>query len=165
MIRASLFTQDPHTKKRNANEKRFRIYGVVAITLALLALLWLLISIFSNGLPAFRQTFVAFPVTLDAASLDKSGNRDVAEMSKVSTIGYGKEIAKALMVHMTQQGIDVAGMDEKELVKMISEESSATLRDLVLADPALIGTTIEFTALASGRIDGYFKGRVTMQTA
>ena len=45
-ITDSLFNADARTKSRNAAEKRFRLYGLVAITLALLALLWLLISIF-----------------------------------------------------------------------------------------------------------------------
>ena len=41
----SLFAPDPRTAARNAAEARFRIYGLVAITLAILALIWLLISI------------------------------------------------------------------------------------------------------------------------
>ena len=48
---------------------------------------------------------------------------------------------------------------------MISEESSATLRDRVLADPGLVGQTIRVKVLAAGRIDGYYKGRVTMESA
>ena len=84
---SSLFVQDKHTTARNAAEKRFRAYGVVAITLALLALVWLLVSIFAQGLPAFRQTYLTFPVTLDAAVLDKAGHALPAEMAKVTTIG------------------------------------------------------------------------------
>ena len=63
--RESLLVQDPRTKARNATEKRFRAYGLTAIVVALLALVWLLISIFGNGLPAFKQTFITLPVTLD----------------------------------------------------------------------------------------------------
>ena len=51
MTRVSLFAQDARTKSRNAAEKRFRAYGLSAIVVALLALVWLLISIFGNGLP------------------------------------------------------------------------------------------------------------------
>ncbi len=163
--RASLFAQDPRTKQRNAAEKRFRAYGLSAIVLALLALVWLLISIFGNGLPAFRQTFLTFPVTLDAATLDKAGNRNPAELAKVTTVGYGKLLAKSLEAEVAAKAIDPGGMTPKELAKLISEESSATLRNLVLADPTIIGQTISFTALASGRVDGYYKGRVSMASA
>ena len=162
---ASLLTQDPRTKARHATERRFRTMGAVAIALALAALVWLLISILAQGLPAFRQTFLTFPVTLDAKVLDKSGHGDPAEMAKITTIGYGKVLAKSLEAEIVARAIDTGGMTAKELAAMISEESAATLRDQVLANPALLGQTIPFTALANGRIDGYFKGRVTMETA
>ena len=161
----SLLTQDPRTKARNTAEARFRAYGVVAITLALAALVWLLISIFSNGLPAFRQTFLTFPVTLDAATLDKAGHADATEMAKVSTVGYAKLLGQSLEAELAARGIAAGGLKSKDIAGMISEESAATLRNLVLANPRLLGQTIAFTALANGRIDGYFKGRVTMETA
>lgn len=163
-LRGSLFVKDPKTKARNAAEKRFRAYGLTAIVLAILALIWLLISIFSAGSPAFKQTFLTYPVTLDAAVIDKDGDRDPVKMDKVTTIAYGKLLAKSLEAEITAQGID-AGMKSKDIAKMISEESAATLRNMVLKDHDLIGQTIEFTTLASGRIDGYYKGRVTMESA
>ena len=164
-MKGSLLTQDPRTKARNAAERRFRSYGLGAIVVALLALLWLLISIFSAGLPSFRQTFLTFPVTLDEAVLDKSGTRDIAVMSKVTTVGYGKLLSQAIEAEITARAIDLGGASPKDVAKLVSEESASTLRRMVLADPALVGTTIEFTALATGRIDGYYKGRVTMESA
>jgi len=161
----SLLTQDPRTKARNAAERRFRGYGLTAIVVALLALVWLLISIFSAGLPAFRQTFLTFPVTLDEKVLDKSGTRDIAVMSKVTTVAYAKLLSQSIEAEITARGIDLGGASAKDVTKLVSEESAATLRRMVLADPALVGTTIEFTALATGRIDGYYKGRVTMESA
>ncbi len=161
----SLLTQDPRTKARNAAERRFRGCGLTAIVVALLALVWLLISIFSAGLPAFRQTFLTFPVTLDEKVLDKSGTRDIAVMSKVTTVAYAKLLSQSIEAEITARGIDLGGASAKDVTKLVSEESAATLRRMVLADPALVGTTIEFTALATGRIDGYYKGRVTMESA
>lgn len=161
----SLFTQDPRTKARNAAERRFRAYGLGAIIIALLALVWLLISIFSAGLPAFRQTFLTFPVTLDAALLDKEGTRDPAKISKVTTITYSKILGQSLEATIAAKGIDLGGAKPKQVAELISQESAATLRDRVLANPDLIGTTIDFNVLASGRIDGYYKGRVSMESA
>lgn len=161
----SLFTQDARTKARNSAERRFRSYGLAAIVVALLALVWLLISIFSQGLPAFRQTFITMPVMLDAEILDKSGTRDQAELQKVTTVGYAKVLSQALLAELAARGINTADVDDKQVADMISQESAATLRGMVLADPALIGTTITFKALASGRIDGYYKGRVSMESA
>ena len=160
-----LLVPDARTKARNAAEKRFRAYGLAAITLALAALVWLLVSIFGAGLPAFKQTFSTIPVPLDAAVLDKSGKLDLTEMKKVTTIGYGKLVAKAFAADVAARGIDIGTMKDKDLAEMISEQAGASLRDMVLADPSLVGQTIQFQALANGRIDGYFKGRVTMETA
>lgn len=161
----SLFAPDKRTMARNGAEARFRLYGLIAIITALLALVWLMFSILSAGLPAFRQTFIDIPVTLDAAVLDKAGHADPAEMASVTTIGYGKLIAKGLSDLIAAKGIDIGTMTDKDIAGMISEDASATLRNRVLADPKLLGTTVQFTALANGRIDGYFKGRVTMETA
>lgn len=165
MTRVSIYQEDPRTTARNAAEKRFRAYGFSAIVLALAALVWLLVSIFSAGLPAFKQTFLTFPVTLDQDKLDKKGNRDPAEMAKVTTIGYAKVLAASLEAEIIARNIDMAGVKAKDIAKLISEEAPATLRNQVLADPSLIGTTIQIKVLAAGRVDGYYKGRVTMASA
>jgi phosphate transport system permease protein len=165
MSARSLFAKDAKTAARNRAERRFRSYGLAAIVLALLALVWLLVSILTAGAPAFRQTFLTFPVTLDAQLLDKSGTGDPAALAKVTTTTYGKLIARALEAEIAARGIEAGEVKPKEFAKMLSEESSATLRNMVLADPALVGQTITFRALASGRIDGYYKGRVTMESA
>lgn len=163
--RASLFTPDARVRRRNAAEARFRAFGLVAVVTALLALVWLLAAILSAGLPAFRQTFVTFPVTLDAAVLDKKGSRDPADLAKVTTVGYAKVLGASLAAVVEAEGIDTAGLTPKQIAGLLSEQSPATLRDMVPSDPALVGRTIAFTALASGRIDGYYKGRVTMESA
>lgn len=162
---ASLLTPDGRVKRRNAAETRFRLYGLGAVLIALLALVWLLFSIISAGAPAFRQTFLTLPVTLDAEVLDKNGNRDAADLARVTTVGYGKVLEASLVAAVAAAGIDAGSLTPKDIGGLISGESAATLRRLVLAEPALIGQTVEFTALASGRIDGYYKGRVTMESA
>ncbi|SOC07765.1 phosphate ABC transporter membrane protein 2 (PhoT family) [Rhodobacter sp. JA431] len=163
--RPSLYTQDARTKARNAAEKRFRIYGITAVTLGVLALIVLLTSVLGSGLGSFRQTMMTLPVTLDAAVLDKKGNRNPDEMAKATTITYGKVLAQALEAVVAEKGLAPEGMKAKEIGALISKEAPAALRDMVLANPDLVGTTIEFNVLANGRIDGFFKGRVTMESA
>src|SRR5690606_10344144 len=84
---------------------------------------------------------------------------------KVTTVGYSKVLDASFVAAVEAAGIDTGGLTPKDIAGLLSEESAATLRGRVLADPALIGQTIEFTALAGGRIDGYYKGRVTMGSA
>jgi phosphate transport system permease protein len=163
--RGSLLAQDERTRRRNAAEKRFRLYGATAVSLGMIALVALLISIVSNGASAFQQTFVQLPVTLDAERLDKSGNRDPEEIAKVTTIGYAPLIQAAMEARMAELGIAIPDLGPKDAAGIVSQEAAAQLRDFVLANPDLIGQTVDFEFLASGRVDGYLKGRVTMETA
>ncbi|OYX43266.1 MAG: phosphate ABC transporter, permease protein PstA [Rhodobacterales bacterium 32-67-9] len=161
----SLLSADDRTRRRNAAERRFRLYGLIAVGIAIAALIVLLSSILVNGSSAFRQTFLHLDIHLDEKVLDKSGTRDVAVMSKVTTIGYGKLIDAALKTTIEDEGIAVAGLTAKDVTDMISKEAAAQVRTRVLADPDLVGQTVSFKVLANGRIDGYLKGRVTQESA
>lgn len=161
----SLLAADPRTRRRKAAEARFRLYGVAAIAIGLLALVFLLASVLGNGVNAFRQTYVQIPVMLDGVLLDKAGTRDPKAMAKVTTVGYGKLIQQALEAELAAKGIDTAALSAKQVIGLMSKEAPADLRRKVLADPALIGQTITFDAFATSRVDGYFKGRVTMDSA
>ena len=161
----SLLVQDARTRKRNAAEARFRRMGLVAVTIGILALVGLLSSIIANGASSFRQTFINLEVYLDPAKLDKAGDRDPAKMAKVTTFGYAPLLGRALAQTIEAQGISTEGVSKKEIEALISKEAPATLRNMVLANPALVGQTISLQVLAQGRVDGYFKGRVTMESA
>ncbi|WP_028725674.1 phosphate ABC transporter permease PstA [Paracoccus zeaxanthinifaciens] len=163
--KSSLLVADARTRKRNAAEKRFRSYGAAAIGVALVALVVLLSSIIGGGAGAFRQTYLSIPVALDADVLDPKGNRDPAEMSKVLTLSYGRVLDAAVDTAVADGGIEIEGLSDKDIGGLISKEASAQLRDRVLADPELLGTTVETNVLVNGRVDGYFKGRVTMESA
>lgn len=163
--RPSLYVQDPTMKRRNAAEFRFRLYGLVSISIALTTLAILLWSIFAEGLSAFRQTTLTFNVTLDATVLDPQGNRDRSEMQRVTTIGYTNLLNAELLKYMAERGIDTSNVTDRELSAFISRDTPAQLRNQVLADPSMLGQTISVSGFATGRIDGYFKGRVTRQTA
>ncbi|MBK4214424.1 phosphate ABC transporter permease PstA [Paracoccus caeni] len=163
--KGTLMQPDARTRRRNAAEKRFRIYGATAIGIAVLALVVLLFTIFRDGSGAFRQTYLAIPVELNAQVLDPKGNRDPGEMSKVLTLGYGKVLDAAVEATVARENIQIEGLTEAEIKGLISKDASAQVRSRVLADPELVGQTIEVDVLANGRVDGYFKGRVTLASA
>ncbi|MBO6791514.1 MAG: phosphate ABC transporter permease PstA [Dinoroseobacter sp.] len=163
--KASLLELDARTKKRNAAEARFRTYGLVAVCAGLVALVVLMGSIVNNGAGAFSQTFVTLQVELPADRLDKSGNRNPDEMRAVSTFGYSPLIAAAVVRSLEENGISIEGLSAKDAGGIISKEAPAQLRNFVLANPQTLDTTREFTFLANGRIDGYYKGRVTFASA
>ncbi|MDG1282569.1 MAG: phosphate ABC transporter permease PstA [Pseudorhodobacter sp.] len=163
--KGSLLVQDARTKKRNAAEARFKAYGVAAITVGVLALVILVTSILGNGLSSFKQTHLTMMIELPEAKLDKSGTRDLEVMKKVTTIGYAPLLSNALKAEMEANGIAIDGLSKKDIDNFISKEAPATLRNLVLADTSLVGQTVELKILVNGRIDGYYKGRVTAESA
>ncbi|MCI5084435.1 MAG: phosphate ABC transporter permease PstA [Rhodovulum sp.] len=155
-----LYATDAHIRKRNAAEKRFRLYGLAAVCVGILALIVLMTSILGNGVSAFRQTYVTLNVELLEAKLDKNGNRNIDDIKKVSTFGYAPLIQSAVEAAIAENGIAIDGLTGKEAGGIISKEAAAQLRNFVIANPDAIGTTVEFDVLANAQIDGYFKGRV-----
>ena len=156
----SLLQQDDRTKRRNAAETRFRAYGIGAITIGLLFLVALLWAIINNGIPAFTQTFINLEVELVEENLDPNGNRDIADIKKVSTFGYKPLINAALIASTADIETEVS---EGDLGKILSASAAAVVRNHVIENPDQIGETVEFRLLASSRVDGYLKGRVTRE--
>ncbi len=163
--KTSLMAQSPLTRRRNAAESRFKAYGIAAIVLSLATLGFMLVTILSDGVSAFFQAKLSFPVELTAETLDPVGNRNRADMVKITTLGYNKVLAEAFQKELTAKGIAVAGQSDKDVVDVVSKDAAGKLRALVLANPEIVGTTIDATVLATGRVDGYLKGRVTSETA
>lgn len=156
----SLLEQTPRTRKRNAAEARFRGYGIAAITAGLIMLLILVTTIVSKGTGAFQQTFVTLQVELLESKLDKKGERNIEDIKKVTTFGYAPIIKGAMETAVEELGIETS-LKAKELAGVLSKDVAAQLRDFVIANPDQIGQTVEFRFLASGRVDGYMKGRVS----
>ncbi|NVO27883.1 phosphate ABC transporter permease PstA [Donghicola sp. C2-DW-16] len=160
----SLYTESPRVKKRNAAERRFQMYGIAAVATGLVFLIVLLTSILSNGVGAFQQTFVNVPIYLDAAKLDKKGERNIEDIKKVSTFGYQPLIDDALFAIVEENVSPNPLAKPKDTKALISASAVAQLRDYVIAHPEKIGETVDFRLLGSSRVDGYIKGRVTRES-
>jgi|TARA_R110000850_G_scaffold7464_6_gene27159 phosphate transport system permease protein len=159
----SLLRQDARTVKRNRAETRFKAYGIAAIAVGLLMLVILLTTIIGRGTGAFQQTFLTLDVQLLEAKLDKKGNRDLEDIKKVSTFGYAPLMAAALEKKVADTGIETA-LKPKDMAAILSKDAAAQLRDFVLDNTDLIGTSVEFRFLTNSRVDGYLKGRVTRES-
>ncbi|CUH83182.1 phosphate ABC transporter permease PstA [Thalassovita mediterranea] len=161
--KTSIHKTDERTKKRNAAERRFKAYGIAAITAGLLVLVVLVGTILNNGLGAFQQTFVTLNVELAEAKLDKKGNRNIDDIKKVSTFGYAPLMKTAFEAKVEELGLET-GLKSKDMAAILSKSAAAELREFVLEDTSRIGTTVEFTFLTNSRVDGYMKGRVTRES-
>ena len=159
----SLFNVSDKTKNRNAAERRFRIYGILAILIGLLMLLVLASTIILRGTSAFQQTFITLNVDLLESKLDKKGNRNVDDIKKVSTFGYSPILVNAMKRVLEKHEISTS-LKKKALGGIISKSAPAQIRDFVLEDVNRIGQTVEFKFLVNGWIDGYIKGRYSRES-
>ncbi len=158
--KGSIYTQSPRVKRRNAAEGRFKFYGMLAIATGLLMLAILLFTILSKGTGAFQQSFITLNVPLLEAKLDKTGERDLEKIKKVSTFGYAPIIQAGFETTLEQAGLQ-SDLKVKTQAAILSKSVAADLRNYVLTNPDMIGHTVEFKFLANSWIDGYLKGRVS----
>ena len=159
----SLFNISDKTKNRNAAERRFRMYGILAISIGLLMLLVLASTIILRGTSAFQQTFITLEVDLLESKLDKKGNRSIDDIKKVSTFGYSPILVNALKKVLEKHEISTS-LKKKALGGIISKSAPSQIRDFVLEDVNRIGQTVEFKFLVNGWIDGYIKGRYSRES-
>lgn len=159
----SLYEVDALTRSRNNAERRFRGYGIAALSLGLVFLIALLAAIFSNGLSAFTQTTLSIEVELLESELDPDGTRDPAAIAAVSTFGYAPLIEAALVRAVAESGV-TTDIEAGDLEDLLSSGAAGQLRAAVVADPELIGQTIRYDIFASSRVDGYLKGRVSRES-
>lgn len=162
-VKTSIHTLDDRTKKRNAAESRFKMYGIAAIATGLLMLIVLLTTIIGNGYSAFQQTFVTLEVELLESKLDKKGERDIEKIKKVSTFGYAPLLNGAFEAKVEELGIET-DLKAKAMAGLLSKSAAKDLRNLVLEDINQIGSKVEMTFLANSRVDGYLKGRVSRES-
>ena len=152
--------RDIGIKKRYAAEQRFRMYGIIAIAIGIFFLAALLWSVISNGYTAFWQTSINLDVTFAENIIDPDNER-ATDPNTLLTANYPKVATDALAAKL---GVDP---ENRRLVRevggLISNGVRTQLRDMVIADPSIIGTTQNVWVLASGDVDSALKGQVNLE--
>ena len=74
-------TKEERIKKRYNAEKRFKLYGITSVVLAILFVVFLIYVIFSKGSSAFQKTIINVEInfTLDSLYLDPNPSKDDLE--------------------------------------------------------------------------------------
>ncbi|MFL4471194.1 phosphate ABC transporter permease PstA [Tateyamaria armeniaca] len=153
--KSGLIATDARTRKRNAAEKRFRFYGMAAIGIGLLFLVFLFASILRSGIPAFTQTVLDIEFTLTQEQFE------TAESKMLKTGEYQNIFVNALQSQLEERGFEVE-FDGKAIERIVGKPGG-TIRSYFLENPDRVGTPVAFELAASSRVDGYFNGRVTRE--
>jgi phosphate transport system permease protein len=142
-------------KRRYAAEKRFRAFGLAAITVSLSFLAILIASIVANGSTAFVTTKVQLDVAFDPAIIAPDGNRDPSALAGAD---YGAVVKAALAARFP--GVESRGA-KRELNVLLSHGAADEVQAAVLADPSVIGTTRTMWLTAKDDVDMALKGHTS----
>ena len=142
-------------KKRHAKEKRFKAFGVLAISIAVMALVWLLFSVIGSGYKAFYQHEMTMEVELTESVLDPTGARDPDALRKAN---YRKIIQDTLYERFP----DVTDRKAKgELFNVISSSGAPNLiRQMTYNNPDLVGQSLTIKVPTSDDVDQLLKGNI-----
>ncbi|HET7687564.1 MAG TPA: phosphate ABC transporter permease PstA, partial [Candidatus Macondimonas sp.] len=130
------------------------LYGVAAITLALIFLALLFISIIGKGYTAFWQTQIQIEATFAPELLDIA---DPTDRNQVMAANYGAVMKAALR----QAFPEVSGRaEQRQLFRLVSNGAEDILRQRLLDDPSLLNQTVSLWVPAGGDIDMVQKGHI-----
>jgi len=155
--------------KRHRKEKLFRSLGLTAVLISLALVAVLFINIFSKGVPAFWQSAVTLDIYFDPAIIkipakpvqqaEESDNdfrqRDLAWQTEVGFINFNRLITDSL-----QKVLPDASKHRRDLTRIVTSGERFALRDMVVADPAIIGQTRTLHLLTDANIDVWLKGNI-----
>ena len=137
--------------KRYRAEKRFRLYGVMAILFGVLCVATLFVDIIGKGHGAFRQTYIQLSVEYEA---DILGISDINDAQELALANFSGVVKKSLRTRFT----DVSGRKEKrQLYRLVSNSAEYDLAERLKADHSLLGQSGKIWVLADDDIDTYFK--------
>lgn len=140
--------------KRKRTERNFRRAGLFAIFLGLMFLATLFGTIISNGYTAFVQSVVQIEVFIDPDYIAEEGTTDQDELSDGDYGGLVKATLREMFPEVKKR------KEKRTLYRLISVGASYQLREMVMADPSLIGQTITLWVPADDDIDMLMKGHI-----
>ena len=145
-------TNSSFLKGRYSAEKRFKLYGVFAVSLALGAVIFLLFTIFSTGYSAFWRTEFQVEIEFNGDYLGITQESSDQEVREANFLGlFRKNIA--------EQNKDVPRRELRKLFAMFSESAADDLREMVIKNRSILGTTQKLKVLASSSVDMIVKGQ------
>ncbi|MDX1975421.1 MAG: phosphate ABC transporter permease PstA [Rickettsiales bacterium] len=141
-------------KKRKRAERRFRLYGQLALGVAVVILVALLFSIAQRGVPGFVKTYIQLPITFNAASLElQQGD----SLDTLSPARYNQLIRDSLLATFPEAK---TRQEQRALFSLVSIGAGIQLKEVLEAEPSLLGKQRELWVLASSNADLYFKGHI-----
>lgn len=159
---------------RHRAERVFRAIGLAAVIMGLGFVALLFTTILSKGLPAFWQATLTTEVYFDPAvikvdarptpsvgeSPQQFRDRDVVWLNRLGMVNWNRIVEDALIAHLPEAA------EKRPLVRtLLTSGERFKLRDMVAADPGLIGQRVQVALLADANVDVWLKGNIDRSLA
>ena len=132
-------------------EKAFRLCGVAAVTLGLLAVLVLFADIFLKGKSAFSATYIQLEINYDQEVLGIDDLSDEGASMLADWDGLHKTALRQEFPQVRKRS------ERRELYALVSNGAGYDLKERLLSEPELLNQTEKFWILADDDIDTYYK--------
>ena len=163
LIRAGL-------RRRHLSEAIFRGLGLAAIVLALGFVALLFTDVVRKGVPAFTQSNLHLAVTFDPelikvdpapARADFTSDADFTAANlkwqrDLALLNWNKVIEASLRA-AAPAGFEI---DTKQILTIAETDARHEVREMFVADPSLLGQTVEVDVLASANAANWIKGNI-----
>lgn len=155
--------------KRHRKEKMFRFFGLSAVITGLFFVALLFGSILAKGLPAFWQSSMTVPVYFDPSIINvgpkptKTESESPAQFQE-RYINWQTEMGMvdwdALIINGLVAKDPSVATKRDEIGSLYTSSESYRLRDMVFADPALVGQKKDLNILADANVDVWLAGNI-----
>ncbi|MBJ3776850.1 phosphate ABC transporter permease PstA [Acuticoccus mangrovi] len=155
--------------RRHRNEAIFRFTGLGAILVGIALVGVLFGSILIKGVPAFTQATMTLEVDFDPEIINiperpvLQASQSVAEYEqallswrrRLAFVNWNKVIQASLA-----KVLPAAADNARDAAGMIASGERIKLRDMVEADPSIVGTTQAVSLVAAANVDVWLKGNI-----
>ena len=143
--------------KRRSKDNRLKLYGRIAIGLAVCFLLFLFYSIFTKGFPGFFQYYVTLDINFDRDRIDPKG--DLSDNSLFD--GEASKIVNESLFSIIEPKGRKA---KKQAKKIVSSGKDVRIAKMVKNDPSLFGTITKVKFALDDDIDSFLRGFIKRET-
>ena len=143
--------------KRRSKDNRLKLYGRIAIGLAVCFLLFLFYSIFTKGYPGFFQYYVTLDINFDRDRIDPQG--DLSDNSLFD--GEASKIVNESLFSIIEPKGRKA---KKQAKKIVSSGKDVRIAKMVKNDPSLFGTITKVKFALDDDIDSFLRGFIKRET-
>jgi phosphate transport system permease protein len=155
--------------RRKRQEQRFRLVGIGAVLASLSLVALLFVTILQKGLPAFWQATFVMDVTF-SPDLVQISPKPVAEPAETPAAFQQRYLAwqtelgfvdfNQVILESLAKVLPETADYPRDALRLVTSGERFGLRDMVMADPSVVGKTVRLNLLADANVDVWLKGNI-----